>query len=96
MPLRALTCKLSEQRRSKLTLEVRESNVPAQLFFRENGFRATSILHNFYEETTEDAFSMEYRYRHPFKYNPEKRDESNISPSYPNRLLSIINYRDVA
>jgi len=30
--------KLSAQRRSRVVLEVRETNVPAQLFFRENGF----------------------------------------------------------
>ena len=39
-----LTAKLSSQRRSRIVLEVRETNLAAQLFFRENGFRAVSVL----------------------------------------------------
>jgi len=52
--------KLSPQRRSRITLEVRETNLPGQLFFRRCGFRAVSVLQNFYEdyETTEDAYTM--------------------------------------
>ncbi|MDD5026429.1 MAG: ribosomal protein S18-alanine N-acetyltransferase, partial [Candidatus Peribacteraceae bacterium] len=48
--------KLSGQRRARLTLEVRESNIPAQLFFRESGFRAVSVLRDFYADTPEDAY----------------------------------------
>ncbi len=58
-----LTGKLSAQRRSRIILEIRETNLPAQLFFRENGFRAVSVLRNYYEETSEDAYLMQYRYR---------------------------------
>jgi len=58
-----LIAKLSAQRRSRIVLEVRETNVDAQLFFRENGFRAVSILHSFYDDTPEDAYLMQYRYR---------------------------------
>ena len=58
-----LIAKLSAQRRSRIVLEVRETNVDAQLFFRENGFRAISILHSFYDDTPEDAYLMQYRYR---------------------------------
>jgi ribosomal-protein-alanine N-acetyltransferase len=58
-----LVAKLSHQRRSRLILEVRESNLPAQLFFKEAGFRAISILHDYYEDTTEAAYVMQYRYR---------------------------------
>jgi ribosomal-protein-alanine N-acetyltransferase len=53
--------KLSLQRRNKIVLEVRESNLSAQLFFRKMGFRAVSILHDFYEDTPEDAYVMRYR-----------------------------------
>lgn len=56
-----LVSKLSPQRRSRIMLEVRESNLPAQLFFRNMDFRAVSVLHNFYEDTVEDAYLMEYR-----------------------------------
>ena len=62
-----LVGKLSSQRRSRLTLEVRETNLPAQLFFRENGFRAVSVLRSYYADTPEDAYVMQYRYR------PERR-----------------------
>lgn len=55
--------KLSHQRRSRILLEVRETNLPAQLFFRECGFRAVSVLRDYYEDTTEDAYVMQYRCR---------------------------------
>ena len=55
--------KLSAQRRNRILLEVRETNLAAQLFFRASGFRAVSVLRDFYEDTTEDAYLMQYRYR---------------------------------
>ena len=54
--------KLSVQRRTRIVLEVRETNLAAQLFFRTIGFRAISVLRNFYEDTPEDAYLMQYRY----------------------------------
>ena len=61
--IRKLIGKLSAQRRSRIMLEVRETNLAAQLFFRENGFRAVSVLREYYEDTPEDAYLMQYRYR---------------------------------
>lgn len=55
--------KLSSQRRNRIMLEVRETNLAAQLFFRDLGFRAVSVLRDFYIDTTEDAYLMQYRYR---------------------------------
>ena len=55
-----LVGKLSSQRRTRITLEVRETNVAAQLFFREAGFRATSVLHDFYDDSPEDAYLMQF------------------------------------
>jgi [ribosomal protein S18]-alanine N-acetyltransferase len=55
--------KLSAQRRSRILLEIRETNLGAQLFFRENGFRAISVLHSYYDDTPEDAYLMQYRHR---------------------------------
>ena len=52
--------KLTAERRSRVVLEVRETNLPAQLFFRGLGFRAISVLKDFYQDTTEDAYLMEY------------------------------------
>ena len=46
-----------------MSLEVRETNLPAQIFFRESGFRAVSVLRDYYQDTTEDAYVMQYRYR---------------------------------
>ena len=58
-----LVSKLSQQRRTRITLEVRETNLSAQLFFRHGGFRAVSVLREYYEDTPEDAYVMQYRYR---------------------------------
>ena len=55
--------KLSDQRRTRIVLEVRETNLAAQLFFRSAEFRATSVLRSHYEDTPEDAYLMQYRYR---------------------------------
>jgi [ribosomal protein S18]-alanine N-acetyltransferase len=60
--IRKLVSKLSPQRRSRIMLEVRETNLSAQLFFRDIGFRAISLLRDFYEDTTEDAYLMQFRY----------------------------------
>jgi [ribosomal protein S18]-alanine N-acetyltransferase len=48
-------------RRNRIMLEVRETNVAAQLFFKSQGFRAISVLRDFYEDTSEDAYLMMYR-----------------------------------
>lgn len=53
--------KLCSHRRSKITLAVRERNLPAQLFFRSQDFKAVRVLRNYYEDSGEDAFLMEYR-----------------------------------
>jgi ribosomal-protein-alanine N-acetyltransferase len=53
--------KLSSHRRAKITLAVRERNLPAQLFFRSQDFRAVRVLRNYYEDSGEDAFLMEFR-----------------------------------
>jgi [ribosomal protein S18]-alanine N-acetyltransferase len=58
-----LVGKLSGQRRTRVMLEVRETNLAAQLFFRQQGFRAVSVLRDFYDDSTEDAYLMQYRYR---------------------------------
>ncbi len=71
--------KLSSQRRSRITLEVRETNLPAQLFFRAAGFRAVSVLREYYADTPEDAYLMQYRYR------PETQE----SPVPANRITRL-------
>lgn len=53
--------KLSSHRRTKITLAVRESNLNAQLFFRAQDFKATKVLRNYYEDSGEDAYQMQFR-----------------------------------
>jgi ribosomal-protein-alanine N-acetyltransferase len=60
--VRKLASKLSRDRRSRIMLEIRETNLSAQLFFREAGFRAISVLRAFYDDTPEDAYLMQFRY----------------------------------
>ena len=55
-----LAGKLSPERRDRIVLEVRERNLPAQLFFRSLGYRAISVLKDFYKDTTEDAYLMQF------------------------------------
>jgi ribosomal-protein-alanine N-acetyltransferase len=54
-----LTAMLSYQRR-RILLEVRETNLPAQLFFRECGFKAVNVLRKYYVDTSDDAYVMQY------------------------------------
>ncbi|MCZ2343396.1 MAG: ribosomal protein S18-alanine N-acetyltransferase [Bacteroidales bacterium] len=56
-----LISKLSSHRRGKITLAVRERNLAAQVFFRSLHFKATRVLRNYYEDSGEDAFQMEFR-----------------------------------
>jgi ribosomal-protein-alanine N-acetyltransferase len=59
--VRKLVSKLSPQRRNRIMLEVRETNLAAQLFFKKLGFRAISLLREFYEDSPEDAYLMQFR-----------------------------------
>lgn len=51
----------TKSRRSRVTLQVCESNLAAQLFFRSMGFRAVATVRKPYERTNEDAYQMEWR-----------------------------------
>ena len=44
----------------RLEVEVRESNLGAQLFGRTVGFRATKVLRKHFEDTGEDAYLMQH------------------------------------
>ena len=59
--------KLSSYRRTTLEIDVRETNLPAQMFFRAMKFEATGIRHGFYDDTGEDCYLMQYRYVHPLE-----------------------------
>ncbi len=53
--------KLSQQRRKEIILEIRETNLEAQLFFKKSDFRAIKVLRSHYDDTTEDAYMMIYK-----------------------------------
>lgn len=55
--------KLRPSQRTEITLEVRETNLAAQLFFRRFQFQAVTVLKDFYEDTAEDAYRMMYQLR---------------------------------
>ena len=56
-----LISKLSYQRRNRVMLEVRETNLPAQLFFKSMGFQVVGILNHFYDDCDEDAYQFQLR-----------------------------------
>ena len=74
-----LISKLSSQRRNRIMLEVRETNLPAQLFFRELGLRAVAVLREFYDDSPEDAYLMQYRYQ----------STAETAPAYVNRISKL-------
>lgn len=63
-----LVDKLAQQRREEIELEVRETNLAAQLFFRNHHFRAIEVMRGFYDDSTEDAYRMRYRIDEPLEW----------------------------
>jgi ribosomal-protein-alanine N-acetyltransferase len=55
-----LVGKLSHHRRTRITLNIRETNLHGQLFFRSQGFRALEVAREHYPDTGEDAYMMQY------------------------------------
>jgi ribosomal-protein-alanine N-acetyltransferase len=58
-----LISKLSPTRRHRITTNVRETNLDAQLFFKAMGFRWTATLGKYWEDsdTDEDAYVFAYK-----------------------------------
>ena len=54
--------KLNYQNRKRITFEIRETNLGAQLFFKTIGFQVIQILKNYHYEMEEDAYLMQYRF----------------------------------
>lgn len=59
--IQKLVTKMIHQRRHKIIIEIRETNLPALICFRALGFKSTNILKNFYEGQGEDAYVLQYR-----------------------------------
>lgn len=55
-----LAGKLSSHRRTRIALAIRETALASQLFFKVQGFRATEVMREHFEDTGEDAFLMQY------------------------------------
>lgn len=53
--------KLSAQRRTRITAEISETNLDAHLFFRAMGFKATAVLHDYYDCANEDCYLFQFR-----------------------------------
>ena len=61
---------------NRIALHVRETNVPAQYFFKVMGFRAVEVIREHFADTGEDAYGMLYHL-----------DESILEPPVPaNRI----------
>jgi len=56
-----LVSKMIYQQRHKVAITIRETNLPALLCFRALGFKAVTVLKNFYEEQNEDTYVLQYR-----------------------------------
>lgn len=55
-----LTGELSE-RRSSIMVVVRDKNLEGQLFFKNMGFRAVSVLRDYYEDAPDEGYLFQYR-----------------------------------
>ncbi len=55
-----LVSKLSSQRRNRIALHVRETNVAGQFFYKVMGFRAVEVIREHFADTGEDAYGMLY------------------------------------
>lgn len=58
-----LVTKLSHDRRSQIAINVRERNLDGQLFLKAMGFKCVGVIHDFYDDSPEDALDFRYRYR---------------------------------
>lgn len=74
--------KLSRDRRNRIVFEVRESNIPAQLFFKSQGFHAIEVLKGHYEDCNEDAYRFQHEYRDC---------QSNNETQPTNRIARLMN-----
>ena len=70
--------KLRSQRRTRIMLEVRETNVAGQQFFASQKFRAVGIVRNYYQDTPEDAYAMEY----------QKKSKQQVDPTIPQNRIA--------
>lgn len=75
-----LVSKLTSHRRSRVTLEIRETNLVGQVFFRSQGFKAVRVFRGFYEDSGEDAYLMQYQL--PSEVCQDSEEEGNRIAQY--------------
>lgn len=80
--------KLTQQRRREINLTIRETNVAAQFFFKAMGFRAVSVLRNYYDQHNEDAYIFAYVLE-----RSEQEFAPGLAPS--NRISNFLDKSDV-
>ena len=82
--IQKIVSKMIYQQRHKVAIAIRETNLPALLCFRALGFRAATVLKNFYEEMDEDTYVLQYRlgkeHAEPV-YAPASRTATNRTAS---------------
>ena len=69
--------------RNRINLEVRETNLRAQQFFKSQGFMAEGVFRDWYNDCNEDAYSFVYRHDAPEK--DLRRAENRISRLMENK-----------
>ena len=69
--------------RNRINLEVRETNLRAQQFFKSQGFVAEGVFRDWYNDCNEDAYSFVYRHGVPEK--DLRRAENRISRLMENK-----------
>lgn len=58
--LKELKDKLTNKR-GLISAEVRETNLPVQLFLSSQGYKAVEVLHDYYPDSGEDSYVFHYR-----------------------------------
>ncbi len=53
--------KLSQQHRNEILIEIRERDLETQLFFQKQSFKAVCVLRSHFDDTEEDAYTMQFR-----------------------------------
>lgn len=54
-----LSDRISKMKGKRVFANIRESNLPAHLFFKKCGFKATAVIRNFFTDPTEAAYLFE-------------------------------------
>lgn len=54
--------KLTSHRRRRVAIHLRESNLPAQLFFSSQQYRAVEVVREYFRDTDEAAFLLQREY----------------------------------